>query len=101
MAEREAQQGQCDTVEAVKAAIEAGVRERLEGLAEPGRVIPRALPDEHLIRLMIELAAEATADDELAISALQEAMRERGMAVRSAKMLKLDFYAVRGISDAG
>jgi hypothetical protein len=100
MAEGAPNREHCQGVQALKAAIEAGLRERLAGLGEPGRVIPRGMPDEYVVRLLIEVAADASTDDEQAIRALQEIMRERGMGARSHKTLTLDLYAVRGISDS-
>ena len=68
-----------DDVGSLAALIDVGFQKRLRRLGTPSRGGSGALHDESVIRLLVEAAADATEDDELAIRALQEAMRKKGL----------------------
>ncbi|NLW49218.1 MAG: hypothetical protein GXY85_00035 [Candidatus Brocadiaceae bacterium] len=89
-----------DDVQALKTKVEDGFQKRLRRLGKPVRGRSGALHNESFVRMLVESAADATADDEMAIRLLQESLQEKNMEPRSRELLRLDLMTVRGMSNA-
>jgi hypothetical protein len=93
-------QGQDDEMQSLKASVEDGFQKRLRRLWKPFRGTSQTLHDESVLQMLVESAADATEDDELAIQALQELMHDKGLEPRPHDVLQSELLAVRGISNA-
>lgn len=91
---------QGDDVQSLKAVVEEGFQKRLRRLGKPFRGTSQTLHDESVLQMLVESAADATEDDELAIRVLQELMHDKGLEPRSQEVLQSELLAVRGISNA-
>ena len=95
-----ANQAHDDDIQSLKATVEDGFQKRLRRLGKPFQGTSRTLHDESVLQLLVESAADATADDELAIRAVQGLMREKGLEPRPHDVLQSELLGVRGISNA-
>ena len=93
-------QAKDDQTQSLKATVEDGFQKRLRRLGKLFRGTSQTLHNESVLQLLVESAADATQDDELAIQVLQELMQEKGLEPRSPDVLQAGLLAVRGISNA-
>jgi hypothetical protein len=93
-------QGPGDQMRSLKATVEDGFQKRLRRLGKPRRGTSQILHNESVIQILVESAADATEDDELAIRVVQELMAEKGLEPRPHDVLQSELLAVRGISNA-